>query len=348
MSESTTAESSAESTLKLALIGCGGIARAHWRGIKYHAPRIEVTAVVDTHRESADAMAERIGAPAYYSLESALADGDFDAVDIMLPHDLHEESTLACFEAGQHVCLEKPMAHTLESCERILQAAAGVDTVFFIAEQAQYWPDVIEAARLIKAGAVGEVLSARGVFYDQLAVGPDDPKPWRFYAERSGGGISIDGGAHWIRPLRMLLGEIDEVIAETRDHTPRREGESVALALFRFKSGVVASFEAVEYEGAIGPVQDLRVTGTLGELVSERGRDGGMTLYNSDHPDGLRVADGFPGRADAYGFELHDFSLAVLEGKAPEAEAAHSLGEFRTAQAMYRSAQSKRWEKVWD
>ena len=342
------AETDVGPKLKLALVGCGSIARAHWRGIKYHAPRIEVTAVVDTVRASADAMSERIGAPAFYSLESALAEGDFDAVDIMLPHDLHEEAALACFEAGQHVCLEKPMAHTLASCERILEAASRVDTVFFIAEQAQYWPDVIEAARLIGEGAIGEVLSARSVFYDVLAVGPDDPKPWRFFAERSGGGISIDGGAHWIRPMRMLLGEIDEVIAETRAHTPRREGESVALALFRFESGVVASFEAVEYEGAIGPVQDLRVTGTHGELVSVRGRDGGMTLYNPEHPDGLRVADGFPGRADAYGFELLDFSLVVLDGKAPEATPAHSLGEFRTAQAMYRSAESKRWEKVWD
>ena len=136
----------AETTLKLALVGCGGIARAHWRGIKYHAPRIEVTAVVDTIPEAADAMAERIGAPAYYSLESALAEGDFEAVDIMLPHDLHEEATLACFAAGKHVCLEKPMAHNLESCERILAAADTANSVFFIAEQAQYWPDVIEAA----------------------------------------------------------------------------------------------------------------------------------------------------------------------------------------------------------
>ena len=334
--------------LSMALVGCGGIARAHWRGIKYHAPRIDVTAVVDSHQPSADAMAERVGAPAFYSLEAALAEGAFDSVDIMLPHDLHEEAALACLNAGKHVCLEKPMAHTIDSCERILAAAAAVDTVFFIAEQAQYWPDVLEAVRLIEAGAIGDVLLARGVFYDVLAVSPDDPKPWRFFAERSGGGISIDGGAHWIRPLRMLLGEIDEVIAETGAHIPRREGESLALALFRFRSGVVASFEAYESGAPTGPLHDLRVSGTAGELVSERGRDGGMTLYNAEHPEGLKVADGFPGRADAYGFELHDFSLAVLEGKLPAASPEHSLGEFRTAQAMYRSAASKRWEKVWE
>ena len=334
--------------LSMALVGCGGIAKAHWRGIKYHAPGIEVTAVVDTHRESADAMSVRTGAPAYYSLEKALAEGSFDSVDIMLPHDMHEQAALACFDAGKHVCLEKPMAHTLESCERILAAAAKVNTAFFVAEQAQYWPDVLAAMRQIEAGAIGEVLSARGVFYDVLAVSPDQPKPWRFFVERSGGGISIDGGAHWIRPLRMLLGEIDEGIAETGNHIPRREGESLALALFRFTSGVVATFEAYESGAPTGPLHDLRVSGTEGQLVSSRGRDGGMTLYNAEHPHGMRVADGFPGRADAYGFELHDFSQMVLDGKAPEAPPEQSLGEFRTAQAMYRSAQSRRWEKVWN
>ena len=49
--------------VKLALVGCGNIARAHWRGVRYHAPHIEVTAVVDTNAKRAAAMAERTVAP---------------------------------------------------------------------------------------------------------------------------------------------------------------------------------------------------------------------------------------------------------------------------------------------
>ena len=54
----------------------------------------------------------------------------------------------------------------------------------------------------------------------------------------------------------------------------------------------------------------------------------------------------FPGKVDGYGAELRDFRLAVLEGKPLDAAPEHSLGELRTALAMYRSAES-RWEKVW-
>ena len=146
--------------LKLALVGCGGIAQQHLRGIQNIATRIDVVAAIDTNAESAAAIAKETGATAYTDLDTALADGDFDAVDIMLPHDLHEAAALASFSAGKHVLLEKPMSNTLESCERILAAAAKVDTVFMIAEQAQYWTDIIKAKELMDLGVIGNVLNA--------------------------------------------------------------------------------------------------------------------------------------------------------------------------------------------
>ena len=93
--------------LSVALVGCGNIARAHWRGIRDHAPRLRVTVVVDADAARAGAMAERTGARAFTSLEEALGKGDFDAVDLMLPHDLHEEAATASFEAGKHVLSRK-------------------------------------------------------------------------------------------------------------------------------------------------------------------------------------------------------------------------------------------------
>ena len=122
--------------LTMALVGCGNIARAHWRGIRNHAPRIKVTAVVDPNVDNAASMSERTGAAAYSSLSQALSEGSFDAVDLMLPHDLHEEAAIEAFGAGKHVLLEKPMAPDLASCERILEAAEVANTVFMVAEQA--------------------------------------------------------------------------------------------------------------------------------------------------------------------------------------------------------------------
>lgn len=336
-----------ESRLKLALVGCGGIAQAHWRGIENMASRVDVTAVVDTHGPAATAMAKQTGAPAFTDLESALSSGDFDAVDIMLPHDLHEDAALACFDAGKHVLLEKPMAHDLASCERILAAASEVSTVFMIAEQAQYWTDVIRCRELIDEGAIGTVINASGNFYDRVSLDPGAPAPWRFSLDRSGGGLCIDGGAHWIRPLRMMMGEIDEVIAVMGHHVPRMEGESWSQALFRFDNGTAATFTALNVMTAAAPVEMFRVTGTDGELQITGGRQGELLLFNGDHPRGMTVMEATQGKMNSYGAEIRDFSEAVLDGTPMAAPPEFSLGEFRTAKAMYRSVESGHWEKVW-
>lgn len=333
--------------VKIALVGCGNIARAHWRGIHYHAPHIQVTAVVDADPERAAAMAERTDSVAFSSLGEALANGDFDAVDLMLPHDLHEQAAVEAFAAAKHVVLEKPMAMDLDSCDRILAAAKRAGTVFMIAEQSQYWPDVIKVAEMIKAGAIGEIISARASFYDPLRIDPAEPKPWRFQLKRAGGGICIDGGAHWIRPLRMWLGEIDEVIAVTGRHIADLEGESIAHAIFRFETGVTATFDALLTASVIRPSDDFHITGTAGELLIEQGREGRLMLFDESHPEGKVIMQSFPGKVDSYGFELHDFSLAVLHGSPLMASPEYSLGELRTALAIYRSVQSRHWEKVW-
>jgi len=138
--------------LNIALVGCGGIAQAHWRGIQAHATQLVVTAVVDTDPVRAAAMAEQTGGQPFTTLESALEQGDFAAVDIMLPHHQHEAAAIAAFAAGKHVVLEKPMAPTLASCDRILAAAQQAGTVFMVAEQSHYWPDVRQVQQLISGG----------------------------------------------------------------------------------------------------------------------------------------------------------------------------------------------------
>ena len=335
--------------LKLAFVGCGAIARFHLNGIAEMAPDIQLTAVVDTMEEKARAYAAETGATPFASLDEALEQGDFDAVDIMLPHDLHEESALRAFAAGKHVLLEKPMAPTPAGCDRILAAAREAGTVFMVAENSQYWPEIVKAKKLVDAGAIGDILTARAGFVMEF----DDywfkeGKPWRYEKQRTGGGIVVDGGAHWIRPMRMWLGEIDEVIAALAHPLDRMEGESLARALMRFESGVIAQFDAMMLETFLGPDPWWRITGTKGEILVDGGFGGigGVRLFDAEHRDGLQVLDAH-GYEKSFGPEMLDFSRAVLAGEPLAAGPEQSLGELRTALAMYRSAETKRWEKVW-
>lgn len=334
--------------LTIALVGCGNIARAHWNGIQRRATMIKVTACVDSVYEQAAAMAKQTGSVAFDSLDEALTHGQFDAVDLMLPHNLHEEACMKCFRAGKHVVLEKPIAHTLESAERIVQAAKDLNVKWMVAEQAQYWSHVVKIRELIDQGFIGDVVTANAYFFDRLRIDPANPIPWRYRIAQAGGGISMDGGAHWIRPMRMMLGEIDEVFAATAALVSNMEGESLAHAVFRFESGVIASFQAILSGASTGPINDFRVTGTEGELISERGRNGRLMAYTQAHPDGREMMSAVSGKVESFGVELADFANYILNDGQLAAGPEYALGELRTALAMYRSVNSGTWEKVWD
>lgn len=334
--------------LKLAFIGCGAIARFHLDGIRSHAPRIDVTALVDLDETKARTYATETGGRAFTSLDKALAEGDFDAVDIMLPHDLHEAAAVRCLEAGKHVLLEKPIAPTLEACDRIFAAAGQAPGVFMVAENSQYWPEIVEAKKHIEAGAIGEIITARAAFvyaFDDYWF--KEERPWRYEKSRTGGGIVIDGGAHWIRPLRMWMGEVKEVVGVLGHPLAQMEGESLARALLRFESGKTAILDAMMIDTAFAPEPWWRITGSKGELTINASLDGAeLWLWDRDNPGGKKIFAS-PGYIDSFGLELADFAAAVLDGKTPAAGPEQALGELRTALAIYRSAESGRWEPVW-
>ncbi len=332
-------------TLKLAFVGCGAISSFHVMGIRQGAPRIEICAVVDPRRESAEAVGKETGAAVFESFEEALQNAEFDAVDLMLPHHLHEEYATRAFEAGKHVLLEKPMAPDLAACDRIIAAARRAGTVFMVAENAQYWPDVLQARSLIEAGAIGEPISARGCFFTPaLSSYYGGSDPWRLKLAEAGGGIALDTGSHWIRPLRMLMGEIDEVVAALGTPFEQMQGESLVRALMRHESGSVSVFDGMLTNAPLGPQPLFCITGSEGEIAIEG--IGDVMLYDADHRKGERVGER-GGYMSSYPGEFADFEAAVLDGKTPDASAEYALGELRAALAMYRSAETGRWEKVW-
>jgi predicted dehydrogenase len=324
----------------------------HWQSIQAYVPKIKVTATVDIDPERAVAMAKVTGSRPFTTLEAALEQGNFAAVDIMLPHHLHEEAAVLAFEAGKHVVLEKPMAPTLESCDRIMAAANRAGTVFMVAEQSQYWLDVRKVQQLIQDGAIGDIITARAFFGEVVGIDSDwEPNSWRYDKAKMGGGICIDGGVHLIRPLRMWLGEVEEVVAVVGYPLAEVEGESLVRSLLRFRTGIVAAFDALARPIDLpitGETEEFRVTGTQGDLVIERSSSGRLILFDRDHPDGQVLLTRNEGRRASFGYELDDFARAVLEGKPLAAGPEYSLGDLRTALAIYRSAESRQWEKVWD
>jgi predicted dehydrogenase len=123
------------------------------------------------------------------------------------------------------------------------------------------------------------------------------------------------------------------------------EGESLCRALLRFTSGTIATFDAMLATGGIAPQPLFTITGSTGEITVEG--SGRVKLWDGTDWKGTNVGER-GGYLRSYEGELADFASAVLGGTQPAAPAAYSLGELRLALAMYASATSGRWEKVWE
>ena len=151
--------------VKLAFVGCGVISQHHLTALCNPLAadadgdrRVDVTVVVDPSAENRAKTAAEVEAktgarPAEFeSLAAAFAaDPDrqlFDACDVMVPSvgTLHETVGVEAMAGGRHVLLEKPIAVSPASADRLCAAGAALPAgqVFMVAENSQYWPEVVE------------------------------------------------------------------------------------------------------------------------------------------------------------------------------------------------------------
>ena len=68
----------------------------------------------------------------YTDFHDLLKDPALDAVFIMVRDPYHEEMAVDALEAGKAVFLEKPMAITIEGCDRILETAYRSGSKLFV------------------------------------------------------------------------------------------------------------------------------------------------------------------------------------------------------------------------
>ena len=109
-------------TVRIGLIGAGGMGRAHLARIAGVLSGGEIVAVADINHEAAVSAAEPYGAKAYDSADELIDDPNVDAVLIATFGKVHAPDVIKAIEAGKYVLCEKPLATTAEDCIAIMDA----------------------------------------------------------------------------------------------------------------------------------------------------------------------------------------------------------------------------------
>ncbi|MCM3739733.1 Gfo/Idh/MocA family oxidoreductase [Oceanobacillus luteolus] len=234
--------------LRIAVIGCGSIAKH--RHLVEHAnnPNVDIVAVCDIVEERAQAAAEQYGAVAYTDYEELLATENIDAVSVCLPNYLHAPVSIAALNAGCHVLCEKPMATSREEADQMIEAAKKNGKKLMIAHNQRFVSSHQKAKELIENGDAGKIYSFRTTFGHG---GPenwsaDGANSWFFNKEQAFIGAMGDLGVHKADLIRYVLNdEFVEVAAFVE--TAAKENTDVddqAVVILKSARGVIGTLTA--------------------------------------------------------------------------------------------------------
>ena len=232
--------------IRIAIVGAGAIADTHIQSYRKFGDRCEVVAVADLYPEKAAEKVARHGLAArvFAAHDELLAGAAFDAVSICLPPFAHADAAVALLRAGRHVLVEKPMAGSVEECDRMLAAAADGGALLSVVAQNRFKTPVMRLKSLLDAGAIGRVLHGqadsfwwRGSNYYDLW--------WRGTWDKEGGGCTMNHAVHQIDQFHWLMGMPDEVRALTLNLAHENsEVEDFSTAVLRYDDGRVGQITA--------------------------------------------------------------------------------------------------------
>jgi predicted dehydrogenase len=224
--------------LRVGIVGCGTIARAHALSYQNNA-RVELVGVVDVDLVRAGEFAANYGTTAYGTCREFL-DHQPDLVSVATPPGNHTDIAAELLESGCSVLLEKPPATTLADMDTLGAAEKVSSGSVYVVFQHRHGSGARRAHKLLHSGALGipQVAVCETLWYR-----PDSyflPE-WRGNWAGEGGGPTLGHGIHQIDLLLHLLGSWETIDARAARIARPVEFEDVSLAIVVFESGAVGT-----------------------------------------------------------------------------------------------------------
>lgn len=326
-----------------AVVGLGKISEVAVLPAFRHSKKTKLVALVSSNEKKAARLAAKFGASDYYTYEDfplCLSHPQVGAVYIATANGTHAEFAERAASAGKHVLCEKPMANTVEECQRMIEACRANNVRLMIAYRKYFEPASLALKKLITTGKLGRLKAIHSAFTIYLPPGKS-VAAWHYDRKVAGGGSLVDLGVYCVNTTRWLTGrEPIEAMATTWTVDPERFNDVEENIAFRltFPEGLVlqatasygaaqASFLHVHGEkgwAALDPAfaydEERRLFGKIGGKWFEK-------KFNV---------------MDEFALELDAFADSIRRQRDPEPDGNEGLRDVVVMQAIYRSARENR------
>ncbi len=274
-------------TIRIGLAGLGTGGRSLPQAVA-KTTGFSFVAGADLRADARAQYASEFGIQTFDSVAALCAMKDLDAVYVATPNPFHAEHALTALHAGKHVMVEKPMALTLDDCDRMIAAAEKNRVKLMVAHTRSFNPPIRAMRQVISSGRLGRVTQVHTLRYSPWLLRPREPGE---IITELGGGVCYRQAPHQVDIARLLGGGM---VRRVRAHAGRWSAENNTegnySALLEFDSGVSATLiydgygyfddreliegDVVGGENQLGPGHRLRQARAEGKLNKDTSRSG--------------------------------------------------------------------------
>ena len=350
-------------TLKVGIIGCGGIANGKHMPALSNVEEVEMVAFCDIIVERAEAAKEKFGtkdAQVFDDYKKMLAGADLDVIHVCTPNSSHAELSIAAMEAGCHVMCEKPMAKTSEEARSMIEASKRTGKKLTIGYQNRFRTDSRYLHEICKEGGLGEIYFGKAHAIRRRAV-----PTWGVFLdeEAQGGGPLIDIGTHaldltlWMmnnyKP-KYVVGKTYHALSQTPNAAnawgpwdPEKfTVEDSAFGFVVMENGATIFLES---SWALNSLDVKEAKTTLCGTKAGADKNNGLTINGEDHSllyekkielktGGVDFYDGAGEKPEI--LEAKSWVSAILNDTEPVVKPEEALVVTEILEAIYKSSQT--------
>ncbi len=329
--------------IRVAVVGCGRIAKNHFASIVKHSDHIELVAVCDIDPVVLTATTQENGVKGYQHLEEMLQNEQLDLVVLCTPSGIHAAQAQLIAKFKVNVMTEKPMATRWHDGVNMVKACDEAGVRLFVVKQNRRNATLQLLKSAVEKERFGRIYMVNiNVFWTRPQEYYDSAK-WRGTWEFDGGAF-MNQASHYVDLVDWLIGPVESLQAYTGTLARNIEVEDTGVVSIKWRSGALGSMNVTMLTYPKNLEGSITIIGEKGTV-----RVGGLAVNEIQHwdfaeadSDDELVKSASYQTTSVYGFGhplYYKNVIDVLRGEAePETDGREGLRSLETLIAIYLSA----------